>query len=166
MACRGVLFAITDEQTQHLLGAAIQGDVAVEAIVEEIESAWDVEFLQETDKAWDAIHRCLSDGTLAYDGGTFPLNRVILGGQPLYEAEGYIVSFVPKGEVPDVAAALATVTEAWFRQRYFALTETNYPPGYMDEENFAAHWEYLEMLRDFYQHAAEARRAVIFTVDQ
>jgi hypothetical protein len=37
------------------------------AVVEEIEEAWESPF--ETDKAWDALHRCLSDGTLDVTSG-------------------------------------------------------------------------------------------------
>ena len=34
------------------------------AVIEEIEDRWDRDWLVETDKAWDAIHRCLTGGTL------------------------------------------------------------------------------------------------------
>lgn len=52
MGCRGVHFAITDEQAQRLLAAEDQdSDDAVLAIIEEIEEAWDEEFTAETDKA-------------------------------------------------------------------------------------------------------------------
>ena|SRR5215475_1789966 len=69
MACRGVLFAITEEQAQ-LLQAARGDDRRVLSIVQdEIEDAWDEAHLCQTDKAWDAIHRCLGDGTLRWTGG-------------------------------------------------------------------------------------------------
>jgi hypothetical protein len=64
MGCRGVLFAITEDQARRLR-AARGGDAAVLSIVQdEIEEAWDQAHLCQTDKAWDAIHRCLTDGTL------------------------------------------------------------------------------------------------------
>ena len=83
MGCRGVLFAIDQEE----LGALRQAtsDSKVQAVVAAIEERWDERFLAETDKAWDAIHRCLTDGTLACGNGSFPLNRCILGGQDLYQ---------------------------------------------------------------------------------
>ena len=33
-------------------------------VIEEIEEAWETPFVAETDKAWDAMHRALSDGSL------------------------------------------------------------------------------------------------------
>jgi hypothetical protein len=40
------------------------------AQIEAIEEAWDLDHLAESDKAWDAIHRCLTDGQLDAGGGT------------------------------------------------------------------------------------------------
>lgn len=56
MACRGVHFAITDEDQAALLDA--EGDDAVRDIIEQIEETWDADNLAEVDKAWDAMHRC------------------------------------------------------------------------------------------------------------
>jgi hypothetical protein len=81
MACRGVLFAITQEEAQRLR-AARGDDKAVSSIIQdEIEEAWDEAHLCQTDKAWDAIHRCLGDGTLA--SGEDPHSLCILGGEQL-----------------------------------------------------------------------------------
>ncbi|WP_339613695.1 DUF1877 family protein [uncultured Rubinisphaera sp.] len=56
MACRGVHFALTEEQRSQLLAIVeSQGDV-IGFIQEDIEELWDTEWLCETDKAWDAIH--------------------------------------------------------------------------------------------------------------
>jgi hypothetical protein len=164
MACRGVLFALTDEQAQRLLAAG--SDEQVGELVEEIEEAWDTEHLAQTDKAWDAIHRCLSDGTLNFEGGEYPLNRCILGGKQLHEEDDYIVSFVRPEEVRDVAAALQGVTEPWFRERFFGLAGTDFPQEYIDAETLDYALAYLEEITEFYQKAAQANRAVIFTVDQ
>ena len=62
MACRGVFFALTEAQ-QTTLDSASDDDEVMGAI-EDIEEAWDKENLAECDKAWDAMHRCLADGTL------------------------------------------------------------------------------------------------------
>jgi hypothetical protein len=90
MGCRGVLFAIDDVTTERLLAAKSDADVM--EIVESIEEDWDEPFLEETDKACDAMHRVLSDGSLDPSGGSFPLDRAILGGKHLHRGEGYIVS--------------------------------------------------------------------------
>ena len=174
MACRGVLFAVTDEQTTRLLAASTDEEVL--EIVEDIEEGWDEDFLVQTDKAWDAIHRCLSDGTLKFSGGTYPLNRCILGGKQLYQGDDYIISFVPANEVKDVAAALAELCKdpdqfhAWVTVRLTALKQTDFPQEYLDDESFKMMHEYVSDYLDgilwLYQQATEANRAVIFTVDQ
>ena len=93
MACRGVHFAIDATIAQRLL-ASVGDDEALMAVVEEIEQAWDGDHVAESDKAWDAIHRCLTDGELLYDNGEYPLNRVVVGGQQLHEGDDYTVSYV------------------------------------------------------------------------
>ena len=57
MACRGVHFALTSQEDQRLL-AATNDAAVVEILQEEVEERWNEEWLYETDKAWDAIHRC------------------------------------------------------------------------------------------------------------
>jgi hypothetical protein len=162
MSARGVHFAITPEQEQALLAA--RSDRKVMALVEEIEDGWEEPFVCETDKAWEAIHRCLTDGTLLYVSGEYPLNHCICGGrQLLQDEEDYTVSYVSAPQVKDVAAALAGITEEWLRQRYDKLDPAEYPC--MDDEDFDYVWEWFSDLCAFYQRAAAAGRAVIFSVD-
>ena len=75
MGCLGVHFAISAEGAEQLLAA--NDDAELVAIVDEIEDEW--ELVHETDKAWDALHRCLSNGTLHSGEGDAPLNRVLFG---------------------------------------------------------------------------------------
>ena len=75
MSCLGVHFSFPAAQG----GSLWDGDEAARAFVAELEERWDTYYLQETDKAWDAIHRCLSDGTLVWDAGRWPLRGAILG---------------------------------------------------------------------------------------
>lgn len=93
----GVHFAIDAEAADRLLTAADDDQVA--ALIEEIEEvAIGVDHC-DTDKAWDAIHRSLTDGYLGYGNGTFPLNAVILGGAHVYEGDDYIVSLLTPEQV-------------------------------------------------------------------
>jgi hypothetical protein len=64
-----------------LPAAADGGDSdAVGEIIEEIEESWDDDGLKvDTDKAWDAIRRRLTDGTLDPDSGEYPLSHAVLG---------------------------------------------------------------------------------------
>lgn len=147
---------------------ATSDDAEVRACVEEIEMGgdWDGEPLAcETDKAWDAIHRCLSDGTLGCGRRLSPLDMAVLGGGHHHEGDDYIVAHLRAGEVVQVAAALDTVDENWMRQRYDRIDPADYQ-GVLGDEDFAYTWSWFKQLCDFYRQAAAANRAVIFTVDQ
>jgi hypothetical protein len=162
MGCLGVHFAITAEQAAKLL-AAEDDEELVEIVGEEIEEAWEMVF--ETDKAWDALHRCLSNGTLNCDEGEPPLNRVFFGGRVLNSEADYFVVLLEPPQVQELAEALAKVNEEWLRERYFGLSFPNYQVEKSDEDcdyvlaNFAG-------LPAFFAQAAAAGRYVIFTVDQ
>jgi hypothetical protein len=163
MAGLGVHFALTDEEAQRLL--ALEGDLAIMAFVEEIEAGADQGRSYASDKSWDAVHRCLSNGTIYYDEGDYPLNRAILGGKHLYDADDYVVAYVAPNEVKDVAAAMAPISEQDLRARYDLIDPDDYD-GKHGDEDFKVILESFRALRDFYRKAAAAGRAVVFTVDQ
>jgi hypothetical protein len=163
MSARGVHFAVTSAQARQLLAA--KSDRKLMGLIEEIEEAWEEPFVVESDKAWDAIHRCLTDGSLLYVSGKYPLNHCICGGCQLYRGQDYTVSFVATRQVKDVAAALAKVTKPWMRKHYTQIDPQEYGEVEMGDEDFGYIWENFLNVRRFYKKAAEARRAVIFTVD-
>lgn len=164
MGSLGVHFALTDDQ-EHRLLAAVDDNEAVLAVVDEIEDHWDEAWLAESDQAWDAMHRALSNGTLFYDEGEYPLNRTVLGGRHLYDGDDYVVSYVDAKDVKAVAAALAPLTREAFRARYDAIDPDDYD-GELGDEDFKATWERFAAVRDLYKRAADAGRSVVFTVDQ
>lgn len=163
MACRGVHFALTSEESDRLLAA--QDNDSVMDVVGRIEERWDEPWLAESDKTWDAMHRCLSNGTLFYDEGEYPLNRTVLGGKHLYDGDDYVVSYVAPNEVKDVASALASMTEEEFRKRYDAIDPDDYD-GPQGPEDFESTWSWFLGVRELYKKAAAAGRSVVFTVDQ
>lgn len=116
MSARGVHFAVSQDQEKQLLAA--KSDRKLMELVEQIEETWEKPFVMETDKAWDAIHRCLTDGSLLYVSGEYPLNHCISGGWQLFRGRGYTVSYVSAAQVKDVAAALAKIRKPWLRKRY------------------------------------------------
>jgi hypothetical protein len=119
MSCRGVYFALTEDDVKKLIAA--DGDEAVvEVIQEDIEKRWDKDWLQETDKAWDAMHRCLTDGTLKCKGKSI-LEKCVLGGKQLHKGCDYIVSFLTPNEVKEVSEALKPISQGWLRTKYFGL---------------------------------------------
>jgi len=162
MSARGVHFAITPAQEKRLLAA--KSDRKIMELVEEIEDDWERPFVVETDKAWDAIHRCLTDGSLLYVSGEYPLNHCICGGRQLFRGRDYTVSYVTAPQVKDVASALAKLTKTRMRKRYDQLDPEEYNEAEMGDEDFEYTWENFLDVRRFYKKAVEAGRAVIFTV--
>jgi hypothetical protein len=163
MACRGVFFSVDEQQRKALLDA--QGDDELMAVVEEIEEAWDEEHLAECDKSWDALHRLLTDGQLAYGNGEYPLSHCVLGPRQLHEGDDYIVSLVDPPDVAAVAARLKSVTQEWFADRYRNVVPSDYDETY-GEEDLEYTWEWFQDVRKLYESAAAEGRSVIFTVDQ
>ena len=164
MGCRGVHFALTDGDEQRLLSAAGDDDALLDLIQEEIEERGDKEWLQETDKAWDAIHRCLTDGTLSFAPKS-ARHKCILGGRRMYSGDDYIISYLTADEVREVAEAIAPITETALRERYFKIDESDYDEP-VSEEDCGYTWDWFEPLKTFFAKAAAANRAVVFTVDQ
>jgi len=163
MACLGVHFAITHEQANRLLAA--DGDEALMVLIEEIEKTWDADNLAESDKAWDAMHRCLTDGRLEYGNGPYPWSYCVLGPRQLHEGDGYIVSLVSPEEVKAVAESLESITAEWFRDRYARVVPKDYAPEY-GSEDLEYTWSWFQNVRELYRKAAARGRAVIFTVEQ
>jgi hypothetical protein len=163
MGCRGVHFAL-DEADAARIGALTSDASLLEFIQEEIEERWDEEWLEQTDKAWDAIHRTLTDGTLSVEPATV-LHKCILGGRHLYSGDDYIASYLSPKEVADVARAIAPLSKSWFRERYFSIAPDDYGSR-VDEEDFEYTWSYFEPLKAFFAKAAAAGRVVVFTVGQ
>lgn len=181
MACRGVLFALTPNEEVGLLKATgpkrgfiasllgprekPNADAAVLGFLTEyIEQRWDEDWLCEIDKAWDAIHRCLSDGTLDPRPDQ-PLDGAILGGQSLYSGEDYIICYKPALDVKRIAEAVALISDDQMGERYDALDEDEYGFPKSDEDRrYTVQW--FSGVREFYQKAATAGRPVVFSVDQ
>lgn len=160
MAGRGVLFAVESAEAERLTRMS---DTELMEAVEDLEERWEDGFVAELDKAWDAIHRCLTDGKLEYDNGQFPLNRCVLGARRLMEEE-YLVAMTDVGEVAAVVAALEQVTDFVLRAAYDSLDGDEYEFGLSDED-FAYTWDNFEAARELWRAAAAAGRAVVFTVD-
>jgi len=166
MACRGVLFSIDKETVDRL--RALEGDAArVEYIQEVIEVDYfdrHREWLAETDKAWDCMHRALTDGRLEWDNGSYPLNHPILGGELLYSGDDYIISLKIPQQVSDVAAQLPSITEETFTECFRRVPVSELNGTFEEDRDYT--WGWFTEVRDFWLRAAAEGRFVIFTVDQ
>ncbi len=167
MSCLGVHFALSEEEVAAL--RAREDDAArlehVQEVIEESYFRESRELMAENDKAWDAMHRTLADGQLTWDGGEYPLNHLVLGGELLYSRGDYIMVLKTPEQVRDVATALPSVTEAEFRRRYFAIPQGSYDWPF-SREDFDDTWGWFEGVRDLFLKAAEEGRYVLFTADQ
>jgi hypothetical protein len=168
MACRGVHFALTQEQASRFLEIPDGDGESLMAFIEELEEGsdgegWDADWVQETDKTWDAIHRCLTDGRLEYGATTY--HKCILGPVNLHADDDYIVNFLDGQEVKEVASALKDIDRKWLRRKYDAIDAESYQRKPSDRD-FEYTWGWFQPLREFFQKAAAADRAILFTVDQ
>lgn len=167
MACRGVHFALTDSEVAALLDCS--GDEArLEHLREEIEEVFfdsRPDALVETDKAWDAIHRLLGDGTLDVPAASYPGTHVVLGGEQLHEGGEYVMSLKSPADVRAAAPLLEGLTKELLRERYDRLDPDDYE-GEMGEDDFEYTWDNFADLRAFWLRAASAGLHVLFTVDQ
>ncbi len=167
MGCLGVHFALSEPEVEYLCSLPTE-EARLEHIVEEIEEEYfadDKEYLAESDKAWDAMHRALADGQLTWDGGEYPLNHVVLAGELLYTESDSIVRLKSPEQVRDIASALPAISEAEFRRRYFAIDPDTYSSP-LSEEDFGSTWEWFQNVRRLYIKAASEDRYVLFTASQ
>ena len=163
MACRGYFLAL-DEPCIALLLAEDGNDQRVIEVIKELDMT-DASDECDVDKAWDGIHRCLTEGKLGSEDGTYPLNAVVLGGLPLHQGENYVVSYNTVAEVREVAAALATLDLAPFLAKYWALDPDDYGAA-IDQDGLDYLTYYLREITAFYQRAAQAGWASVFVADQ
>jgi hypothetical protein len=165
MGCLGLHFSLDTAQVAAL--RAISEDERVEYVQEQFEEKlWsaDPSRAQEMDKAWDAIHRSVSDGTLAWDA-QYPLGHAILGGESLYGADDYILSLKSPGAVQDISAAIKDVARKQLREGYDRIDADAY--GFsLNDEDFEYTWKWFQDMVTFYQRAALAGYSVLFTADQ
>ncbi|MGE3675214.1 MAG: DUF1877 family protein [Polyangiaceae bacterium] len=164
MTARGVHFAISPEMAQRFQAAEGDDDTLLE-LVEELEEAWDKHNLAESDKAWDAMHRCLTDGELLFGNGEPPLNSVVLGPRQLCDGDDYIICLALADEVAAADAAIRDLDEAWFRHRYETVCPRDYAPEYGEQDRDYT-WSYFKAVRELFLKAAQRGQAVVFTVDQ
>jgi len=167
MSSRGVYFSLSETEVDKLKSFTDDTE-RLDYLQNEIEEEYfdaHEDRLAETDKAWDAMHRALSDGDLSFTTGPYPLRLAVLGGESLYTEKDYIMSLKTPEEVQDIARALAPITQNQFRKRYDAMDAKKYESPKSDED-FEFTWQTLSEIVAFYQNAAEENRWVLFSVDQ
>lgn len=166
MSCLGVLFALSEAEVLKLR-AQPTDELRLRYMRSELEPRYfteQPELMYGLDKTWDAMHRVLTDGTLANVAHPYPYSHVILGGESMYGAPDYIMVLKTPAAVQDIAGALQNLDEEAFRMLYAMIDPAEYPD--YSEEDRDDTWEYLDDAKAFWQHAANENRHVLFTVDQ
>ena len=167
MGCLGVHFALSEQEVAYLRSLTDERARVdhLQEVIEPIYFEQHPDLKAESDKSWDAMHRALADGQLTWDGGVYPRNYTVLAGELLYTDSDYIMSLKSPQQVRDIAAALLGISQANFRQRYFAIDAKSY--GFpLSEEDFAYTWDWFQGVRDLYTLAAKEERFVLFAADQ
>ena len=167
MSCLGVHFALTDSEIKKLKSILDEQDRLdyLKEVLEEKYFDGEKKYAGESDKAWDAMHRTLSDGELTWDGGEYPLNHVVLAGELLYTGDDYIMSLKNPSQVKEIAKAIEKISEGDFRKKYFKIN----PEGYgfeLTEDDFEYTWDWFQNVRKLYERAWLENRYVLFTADQ
>ncbi len=165
MAGRGVHFALTADEVDALRGCATD-EMRLDVLTEEIEETLFEDHRDrvcETDKAWDAIHRSLTDGSLSDRESVSSL--AVLGGESLYEEDDYIMALKTRDQVRRAVDALKPITREALRRAYDDIDPDVYA-GELGDDDFEYTWTNFDELRGFFQRSADAGLYVLFSVDQ
>lgn len=162
----GIAFALTAERTEELL--ALSDDESRDEWLQSLEEDVDDAEWFQYDKAWDELHRCLGDGELVIQEAP-PLAQAVFGSQLLMQDEdsATFAGYLSAGDVPTVAASLRDVDRSWLRERFDALSRTDYAAygGPLDDDLFEHVWACLEGLCEFYTHLVDRQAAMVFSVN-
>ena len=166
MGCLGIHFALTEEEVTKLKSFQDDSD-RLDYLQEELEATYfsdHSDLMAESDKAWDAMHRALTDGKLTYDRNG-PLSMVVLGGKGLYYETDYIMSLKTPAEVAAVADSVDGVTKEKLRAGYDRISDDDY--GFpKSDEDFGYTWDWFQSVAAFFKKAASEKRYVLFTASQ
>ena len=163
MAGRGVLFALESADERHMI-AFPQARARIAWVAGVVEERWDASWLHEVDKLWFPVHFCLHGSSGFPQSGAPPEALAIFGGMPLGVPDLYSIDYKDADLVRRISSALSKMRDdaVWARA---GLVERKGYSGPKDANLQGAVVEEIHALAAFYARAAEALRAVIFTVD-
>lgn len=162
MGCLGMHFSLDQADADRVVNAPSH-DELVELITEDIEEHSEPEWSCSTDKAWDAIHRTLTNGLLD-DEDCGPMSLCVLGGELLTTEDDYVACLVRPEQVKAAAEEMEKLDQRQFSRRYFEIDEDDYGME-LSEEDLEYTWTNFIDLREFFRRAAAGSRYVLFTVD-
>ena len=162
MFVQGTYLILQREDSKRL--QTLDQDEAVRAAVCELKRSKtyrDAGLVLECGDCWNAIHRCLSDGTLDPDVGEFPLNNLVLGGKRLFKGSGFYAVLVRPDIVPFVAESARDVKRSELRELYFNWTAS--VRSGTERKEFDRVWSLFRQIQQLFDDASADRAAVLFT---
>ena len=167
MPGRGVLFALDRADEAQLLSRR-EARARVVWTVRHVEERWDTNWLHEMDDTWVPVHYCLHGAAGMPPPGSPPEATAIFGGHALGISGLYSIDYKTGALVRLIAQALGKMRDeaVWARARLIERNDFEGPQGTgrgpdMQLVVVGA----IRGLQSYYTRAAEAGRAVIFTVD-
>lgn len=163
MSGRGVLFALDRRDEQMMLAIADPRAMAA-WVANTVEERWDVEWLLALEQFWFPVHYCLH-GSSSLPAASAPDEaKTIFGGVPLGVPKVYSMDYKEADLVRRIASALSRMRDdaVWARA---SLVERKDYTGPRPDGLQASVVDEIYALTEFYRKAADAGRAVIFTVD-
>lgn len=163
MPGRGVLFALSPVEEAQLL-ARREAKVRAVWVATVLEENWDRDWLLEMGMVWPAVHYCLH-GAHAYPMPGAPAEaKAVFGGDAIGVSGLFSIDYKSHALTKAIASGLSKMRDEalWARAGLIERKEYEGPKG---EAVQAAVVHAVHALKDFYRKAAEAGRAVIFTVD-
>lgn len=163
MSGRGVLFALDSADERHMLSIP-EARARVAWVAGVVEERWDANWLHEVDTLWFPVHFCLHGSSGFPQAGAPAEARVIFGGAPLGVPNLYSIDYKDADLVRRISSALSMMRDdaVWARA---GLVERKGYSGPKDGDLQVSVVDEIHALAAFYARAAEATRAVIFTVD-
>ena len=166
MKGQGAHIILTRDDAKKVFSAS--DDNAVRTVATELRGSKrhrEAKLVLETGTAWNAIHRCLTEGTLDPTSGEFPLNQTILGGRRLYKGDAFEAILVRPDITPHIAEALHHLKREDIHSRYQRIDPADYGQP-LTIADFDRIWNALQQIRQLYEDASNERCAVMFTVEK
>jgi hypothetical protein len=161
---RGVLLSLSEQQVRKLKSFEDEND-RLGYLQERLEDGYFSErpkCTAEMEYAWDAIHRCLTDGRLGVGNGRFPFTHVILGGEQLHGGGHYVLALKTPEQVAEIARMLGTLAREFIFERYDRIDPADYNRSLSSKDRQGT-WECFQDVVAFYRRAARDGRYVLFT---
>ncbi len=160
MSRLGMLYALTDEETEKLRSVSVEE--RYDYMLNEIEeSLFDTPRGCQLDKAWEGIQYCIGGGKWD-ESNQIPTN-IIYGGEILVETDDEIITLKNHDDVKQIVEYLQKNNLQELIQKNFWNIDDEF--RYKDNDGLDHTLGWSEEILSFYENALKENCQVIFTVD-